>query len=145
MLHVQSVRVAGAIKKLLASLQLQATRRGSYPEMLTKSTFLSPGNKYFVHMGVTKTFTTEAAKGKSPAQRSCILTHEMDLEHFSQYSQTNCYINRVIQEFESQCGCRGKYRGDKESDIPDCHIHGNRTLDWMHDMEYEECMEKSEY
>ena len=92
-------------------LKIQATPQNTYVEMLTKSAFVSPGTYSIIHMSVTKTFTTDDAKAKDPGIRNCLFPDEYALKHFSTYTQTNCYINRAIEEFQSQCGCLGKYRG----------------------------------
>ena len=88
-----------------------ATPRNTYPEMLTKSTFLSAGNCNFIHMKISKVFTTDAAAAKPPEIRNCLFPDEEKMTYFKEYSQTNCYINKIIEEFVDKCGCVGKYRG----------------------------------
>lgn len=79
--------------------------------MLARSTFLAPGTTNNVLIHITKTATTERAASVTPTRRNCVFANEIDLVHFSHYTQTNCYVDKAIEALRQQCGCQGKFRG----------------------------------
>lgn len=83
----------------------------SYPDVQTKSVFLSAGNYNLVHLEMTKTFTTDQALATGPDKRNCYQRHEKPLRNFDSYTQSNCWTNYIIEGFKEQCGCVGRYRG----------------------------------
>ncbi|TRY77882.1 hypothetical protein TCAL_09782 [Tigriopus californicus] len=95
----------------------RAIPRGSYPNMLSKFTAISPGATAYVNMKLVKIFTTDDAREKSIKIRNCVFQDEITLDNFDVYTQDNCYTDQIINQFKEKCGCIGIYRGYNTSDV----------------------------
>ncbi|XP_059095372.1 uncharacterized protein LOC131890110 isoform X2 [Tigriopus californicus] len=118
----------------------RAIPRGSYPNMLSKFTAISPGATAYVNMKLVKIFTTDDAREKSIKIRNCVFQDEITLDNFDVYTQDNCYTDQIINQFKEKCGCIGIYRGfGNSSNYKECTLTG--SLAWRSETEYLECLE----
>ena len=66
---------------------------------------VSPGSQVYASVSTESIFSTDDVRRLPPSARNCRFSYENDLNYFSRYSQSNCFMERMARKIMRQCHC----------------------------------------